>query len=194
MALLCPPGSTWRCETGPRLHAVALCVLVRKHGCRLRCIDVDTLAFLGLFMEQSVGLICCRPTGRPGCVISPICLRTNLGFTWEIRQRIEKVCRLRSQRGTYKNECVCLCVVYACLENTLCEVLLLLTLYGETSGWISSVSGPAAMKTIHNMARPAWPVRPKSCRAAAGVQPWFTLQNTHILTSQSVLSVAEQDE
>lgn len=111
---------------------------------------------LGLLTERSGGLIYCRPTGRWGCIISPMCLV----FTWEIRRRIEKLCRLRSQRGTYKNECVCLCVVYACLQRTLCVALLLLTLYGETSGWISSVSGPASIKTIHNMARPAWSVRP----------------------------------
>lgn len=35
---------------------------------------------LGLLTERSGGLIYCRPTGRWGCIISLMCLLTNLGF------------------------------------------------------------------------------------------------------------------
>lgn len=40
---------------------------------------------------------------------------------WERQQMNPKLCRLRSQQGSNKNECVCLCVVCSCHQKTLRE-------------------------------------------------------------------------
>lgn len=129
-ALLRPPGSTQRCQTGRRLHAAV--VRGWQNRCSWRCIDVYTL-FFG-FVDRV--LICCRPSG---CWLwithmppklgewdhesGYFSIRTvkDLDLMWEIRQQSQKLCRLRSQRGSNKNESVCLCVVCACHQKTLRE-------------------------------------------------------------------------
>lgn len=63
MTRLHPPGSTWRCEEGHRLHAAAdVCVCVGDKTQMLIevCVDVDT----SLFGFVDGKLICCRPTGH----------------------------------------------------------------------------------------------------------------------------------
>lgn len=199
-ALLRPPGSTQRCQTGRRLHAAVVCGW--QNRCSWRCIDVYTL-FFG-FVDRV--LICCRPSGRWLWIthMPPklgewdhesgyFSIRTvkDLDLMWEIRQQSQKLCRLRSQRGSNKNESVCLCVVCACHQKTLREVLLLLTLYGETSGWISSMSGPAAIKTEHNMARPAWP-NPNPSHTVLQLQHGCDLHfKTYTHTCQRALRVVQ---
>lgn len=49
----------------------------------------------------------------------------------EIRPQRRGICRLKSQTDSNKNQSVCLCVVYACLQETFCVAPLLLTLWGD---------------------------------------------------------------
>lgn len=133
-------------------------------------------------------LICFRPTGhwawttslitlqnkveQENDEVAPVSEQGSLGFGWVWAQGQQRDKAMQTLIKTNLSVCN--------PEKTLRAALLLLTLYGETLGWISCTSGPGAIKTKDNMARPAWPEVTLRCSTAM-----IYSQNTHTHASLS---------
>lgn len=87
---------------------------------------------LGLLTERSGGLIYCRPTGRWGCIISLMCLLTNLGFHVRNTTTDRKTMQTEeSERNLSKWMCLSVCSLCVPSEDTVCSPALTHSVWGD---------------------------------------------------------------